>query len=129
MTELEHPDSALPAHLMLGERGLDERTRPVKRYKALARAYAHDLGGNPSTAQRALLSRAAGLQVLAELQEVAMAEGGEVDVAAYVKLTNGLVTVLRTIGLARSIKDVSAGVGTVEGHAAVIESLAQEEGA
>ena len=93
---------------MLGERGLDERTRPVKRYKALARAYASDLGGNPSTAQRALLSRAAGLQVLAELQEVAMAEGGEVDVAAYVKRTNGLVTVLRTIGLARRLKDVNS---------------------
>ena len=113
---------------MLGRRGVDERRRPVLRYKELARDYAADLGGRPSTAQWALLSRAAGLQVLAEIQEADMAEGGEVNVERYARLVNSLVTVLRTIGLTRRADDITPKGTTLEGHAAVIDELAEEDG-
>ena len=94
----------------------------------LAKDYAVDLGGRPSTAEWALLSRAAGLQVMAEMQEAEMAEGGQINVDVYAKLTNSLVSVLRTIGLAKRPRDVSPREEPLEGHAQTITELAEEEG-
>ena len=60
-----------------------------------------------SEGQRQMARRITSLAVEAEVMEAARAEGGELDLDAYVALTNALGRALARLGLGRKARDVT----------------------
>ena len=60
-----------------------------------------------SEGERQLARRAAGLSVACEQLEAALIRGEDLDAENYVRLINGLVRTLTSIGLRRRARDVS----------------------
>lgn len=93
--------------LTLGD--LDGRTVAAQKAKALVESIEADLGGGDrlSTAERALVVRAAVTAAIVEDMEAAALTGANIDLAGYVALTNNLRRLLTTVGLKRVAKDVT----------------------
>lgn len=89
--------------------GVDGRSAPARRFRDLYGAIMSDLGGNAATSEgeRQLAKRAAGLSVACELLEAALIRGEDLDAENYVRLINGLVRTLSTIGLKRRVRDIT----------------------
>ena len=88
---------------------LDGRTVAAQKARAMVESLEADLGGADrlSTAKRALVTRAAVTAAIVESMETNALTGGDIDVAAYVALTNNLRRFLTTLGLERAARDVT----------------------
>jgi phage host-nuclease inhibitor protein Gam len=86
---------------------LDGRTAAAQRFRELMDDYTADLGGSPSTAQEAIVSRAVSLQVWCEAEEAQYAQTGKLDISTFTTATNALRRLLSDIGLERRAKDVT----------------------
>jgi hypothetical protein len=88
---------------------LDGRTLAARTAKALIAELAEDMGGanHLSTAERALIHRAALVGAMAEDMETAWLSGRPIDVAAYTALVNVQRRLLATVGLKRQPRDVT----------------------
>lgn len=91
---------------------LDGRTAAARRFRELASSYAVDLGGDLTTAQAAIVQRAASIQLWCESAEAEYAETGALDIAAFTTATNALRRLLADIGLERRAKDVTPDLRT-----------------
>jgi hypothetical protein len=105
-TALEQAHAANLARL-LSFTDLDARTAPTRRVHELARRIERDLGGDLSTAQQALVLRAATLMTLCEHSEVCLLTGREASLADYLQAANTLKRLLATLGLRRAPKDIT----------------------
>jgi hypothetical protein len=105
-TALEQAHAANLARL-LSFTDLDARTAPMRRVHVLARRIERDLGGDLSTAQLALVLRAATLITLCEHSEVCLLTGREASLADYLQAANTLKRLLATLGLKRQPRDVT----------------------
>jgi hypothetical protein len=85
---------------------IDARTQPVRKVHALVRYLTRDLGGDLSTAQRALVVRAATLMALCEHSEVLLLTGREVPLGDYLGAANTLKRLLQALGLRRVPRDI-----------------------
>jgi len=88
---------------------IDARTAAYHRFKELVDGYTSDVGGDPSTAQAAIIQRAVSLQVWCEDQEASYAATGDLDVSTFTTATNTLRRLLTDIGLERRARDVTPG--------------------
>jgi hypothetical protein len=91
--------------------GVDGRSTWVRRCKEMIADHVSDLGGDVSTAEHALIRRAAVLVTELERLELrfALADQPETtDLDLYQKLTNTLRRLLQSLGLQRRSKDISA---------------------
>ena len=88
---------------------IDKRTSAYRRTIALIEMLEADAGGHGrlSTAERALIQRAAVTAALAEHLETRWLSGGEIDPAMYCTLGNALRRLLESVGLRRVPRDVS----------------------
>lgn len=88
---------------------LDGRTQAAQKARSMVESLEADLGGSDrlSTAKRALVTRAAVTAAIVESMEASALTGGDIDVAAYVALTNNLRRFLTTLGLERAAKDIT----------------------
>jgi len=105
-TALEQAHAANLARL-LSFTDLDARTAPMRRVHGLARRIERDLGGDLSTAQQALVLRAATLITLCEHSEVCLLTGRDASLADYLQAANTLKRLLATLGLRRAPKDIT----------------------
>jgi len=85
---------------------LDGRTTAAKRTAALIAALERDVGGDPTTAQRQLIVRAALTAAMLEDLEARWLQGAAIDPAVHATLSNRLRRLLVTIGLERVPKTV-----------------------
>lgn len=86
---------------------LDARTAAYQRFRELVASYSTDLGGDLTTAKAAIVQRVVSLQVWCESIEVAYAETGDLNIAAFTTATNALRRLLADIGLERRSRDVT----------------------
>jgi hypothetical protein len=86
---------------------LDGRTNAAKRAREMVRELEQDMGGDPSTAQRALIVRAAILTSFVADCEAAYLAGSMPD-AAWLPAVDRLRRLLESIGLERKAKDVTS---------------------
>jgi hypothetical protein len=105
-TALEQAHAANMARL-LSFADLDARTAPFRKVNVLARRLASDLGNDLSTAQQALVLRAATLITLCEHSEVCLLTGREASLVDYLNAANTLKRLLATLSLRRVPKDVT----------------------
>ena len=91
--------------LSLGD--LDGRTGAAKRVRDLIRQIETDLGSDPSTAQRQIITRVALTSVMIEDVEARYLRGQAIDPLIHATLCNSLRRLLETIGLQRVPRDVS----------------------
>lgn len=109
------------APLVIGGKAVDGRTMAAKRYKSVVADLVSDIP-EPSTGQRLLISRAAGLTVQIEMIEAEIASGKPCIVNEYTQLVSALVRVLGKLGLDRQAKDINPKAPLLDAHArAVIE--------
>jgi hypothetical protein len=102
-------EQAYAANLrLLSFADLDARTAPTRKVHEVARRIERDLGGDLSTAQAALVLRAANLIALCEHSEVCFLTGRVASLADYLQAANTLKRLLATLGLRRVPKDVSS---------------------
>ena len=78
---------------------IDARTQPVRKVHALVRQLTRDLGGDLSTAQHALVVRAATLMALCEHSEIMLLTGRNVPLNDYLGAANTLKRLLSAFGL------------------------------
>ena len=80
-----------------------------RRWKDIYLAVVTDRGGADqlSEGQRQLARRITTLAIEAEIMEAERAEGGTLDLEAYVSLTNALGRALARLGLGRTSRDVT----------------------
>ena len=109
-----------------GER-IDGRTRVAKRYKTICSRLADDLGSNLTTAESILVRRVAALDAIAGKAEVTITAGEDIDSRELCSAINSTVLVLRTLGLAKKPRDITPKGTALEGHAATISELAEED--
>ena len=86
---------------------VDGRSSEMRRYRDILAQLVADMGGDPSEAQTIIARRAATLAVWCEGCEAAMANGGELDIAAFTTASNALRRLLADLGLERRVKDVT----------------------
>jgi len=88
---------------------IDKRTAAYRRTIALIEMLEADAGGHGrlSTAERALIQRAAVTAALAEHLETRWLSGGEIDPAMYCTLGNALRRLLESVGLRRVPREVN----------------------
>lgn len=86
---------------------LDGRTAAAQRFRELVRDYSLDLGGDPSTAQEAIIHRAVSIQVWCEAEEAQYATTGKLDIGTFTTASNALRRLLSDIGLERQSKDIT----------------------
>ena len=89
---------------------LDKRGRAYRKTVEIISALEGDLGGDPTTAQRQLIQRAALTAALVEDIEVRWLGGEMIDPVVHATLTNSLRRLLATIGLERRPRDVTADI-------------------
>jgi hypothetical protein len=106
-TPLEQVRAAALARLLTFA-DIDARTLPVRKVHLLTRALTRDLGGDLSTAQDALVRRAAVLIALCEHSEVCLLTGRQASVEDYLQAANTLKRLLCALnpGLRRMPKDI-----------------------
>lgn len=75
--------------------------RCIKRRYELLKDHA---GGDESFQRDLLCQRLAFISIILETQEVRAAEGGNLDLGAYVQAVNALQGLLKTLGLERRVK-------------------------
>jgi len=102
---------------------LDQRCAAARRARALVATLERELGGDPSAAQRELITRVALLSVLSGDAEVAILNGVPIDVTAYCTLANTQRRILSTLGIERRAKVINTGHDDHD-SAAVAELLA-----
>jgi hypothetical protein len=98
---------------------MDRRTAAARNAAELVKRLEADLGGDPTTAQQELATRAALLSVLCGDAEVAIVRGQPIDTAAYCGLVACQRRVLSALGLTRDPK-------LINGHANGQQALANE---
>jgi hypothetical protein len=86
---------------------LDKRSVATRRAADLMRGLERDLGGDPSTAERAMIQRCAVLSAMCEDFEVRWVKGEQIDLMQFGYLTNVLRRCLQSIGLERRAKDIT----------------------
>lgn len=86
---------------------IDKRTAAYARFQNLVAGYTSDVGGDPTTAQEAIIQRAVSLQVWCEDAEAAYAGSGELDIGQFTTATNALRRLLMDLGLERKQRDIS----------------------
>jgi hypothetical protein len=91
--------------------GLDERSRPARRYRDVQFDIANDLGGMDALTetQRHVVRSIAGLVVLREALDVKLLNGEDVHTATYCTIANTLNRLVTTIGLRRVPRDITPG--------------------
>ena len=87
----------------------DGRTLASRRAKALIAAFETDLGGADrlTTAETALIARAALLATMCESHEAEWLQSGEIKVETYTACCNTLRRLLQSVGLQRRPRDVT----------------------
>ncbi len=78
---------------------VDGRSAAARRHRDLERAYAADLGGPLTTAQRVTIGQAAALTVRAEQMQASIARGDPVDGEEMIRLANTLERLITALGL------------------------------
>ena len=84
---------------------LDKRTSSFKRAQSLISQMTADAGGDPTTAQRLLIERAALAAVMTEHEEARFLSGAAVAPEVHATLSNSLRRLLEAVGLQRVPKD------------------------
>lgn len=84
---------------------LDRRTSSFKRAQSLIDQMTADAGGDPTTAQRLLIERAALAAVMTEHEEARFLSGAAVAPEVHATLSNSLRRLLEAVGLQRVPKD------------------------
>jgi hypothetical protein len=92
---------------------LDARTVPLRKVQVLVRRLTRDLGSDLSTAQHALVVRAATLMALCEHSEVLLLTGQEVPLNDYLGAANTLKRLLSTLGIRRVPREVGPSFSTL----------------
>jgi ribosomal protein L30/L7E len=99
---------------------VDHRSPPMRRLRDLISDYSSDLGNDLTTAELALVRRAAMLELQLEMMETSwIQEGGNAgakSLALYGRTTGNLRRVLQTLGLERRSKDVTR-IPTIDEYA------------
>lgn len=106
--------------------GIDGRSLPYQRYRAIVSALAVDAGGveQVGAVKAQLIRRFAAASVLSEQLDARIANGEQVDIAEFSALSSTLVRLAQRIGIDRVAKDVSGfGDRMLEYH----EQIRQEE--
>lgn len=87
---------------------LDGRTNIARAVRDRLHALETDLGGrdNLSYQQRALAKRAIWTEAVIEQREAALARGDEIDLGQLIQANNGLIGLLKALGLERRVRDV-----------------------
>lgn len=109
-TELQNTNDAAAGKIRLRSLDdLDGRTITAQKARTMVESLEADMGGADrlSTAERALVVRAAVTTAIIENMEASALSGGDIDVAAYATLTNNLRRLLTTVGLQRRQRDVT----------------------
>ena len=91
---------------------IDARTAAYRRFQELVSAYHADLGGDPTTAEEAIVQRAVSLQVWCEDAEAVYASTGKLDIGQFTTATNAMRRLLADIGLDRRQRDVTPDLQT-----------------
>jgi hypothetical protein len=99
-TPIEQAHAANLARLLSFD-DVDARTVPMRKVHLLVRALTRDLGGDLSTAQDALVRRAATLIALCEHSEVSLLTGRNTSVPDYLAAVAALKRLLCSLGLRR----------------------------
>lgn len=112
-------DFAVPTHVRPLARlksldDLDGRTKQYRDAKVMIADLIGDLGGadRVTTAERALVERAALLSAMCQHLEATWLAGNKIFAPEYASLTNTLRRVLLALGLERRPRDVSPGAAT-----------------
>ncbi|MHC1763745.1 MAG: hypothetical protein AB9869_05475 [Verrucomicrobiia bacterium] len=79
----------------------------VKTIKRRYRLLSEHCGGEESAQRDLLIQRLVFMSILLETYEVKAAEGGDIDLGAYVRAASCLVGLVKTLGLDRHIKNVT----------------------
>jgi hypothetical protein len=103
---------------------LDGRTAAAKKAQALVAGLVADLGADPSTGQRQLVTRAALLAAIIEDMEARWIGGEQIDFSEYTLLVNAQRRLLATVGLERRARDVTP--PTIEEYARHVRERARE---
>lgn len=98
---------------------LDKRTRVARAILDRIAVLESDAGGaeNLAHARRSLIRRAAWLEAICEVKELALADGQPLDVGGYTQALNSLLGVYRLLGIerrqksAKRLRDALEGVG------------------
>jgi hypothetical protein len=85
----------------------DARISVVKTIRRRYELLKEHCGGEESCQRDLLCQRVAFISVVLETKEVAAAEDGDLDLGSYIQGVNGLMGLLKALGLERRIKSVS----------------------
>jgi hypothetical protein len=80
------------------KKALDRRTRYARRHRELVAAFAHDLGGNLSAADKSFIDNAATIAVACEQIKDKQLAAEPIDLDELVRLTNALTRVRKELG-------------------------------
>lgn len=105
----------------------DGRTRVARRFKALAAAFASDLGGSLSHAETALARQAAAMVLRVEQAQAALLTGNVVDDEFLVRLSHAAARILNMLGAKRG-KRPKRPYGYADIQAALAGNDEDEEG-
>jgi hypothetical protein len=88
---------------------VDGRLRPAHKFREMAEGMAADRGGRDqlTRGEEALIRRAAGLEVLADLIEEKLVRGEDVSVVDYGNVVSRQTRVLQVLGLERKARNVT----------------------
>jgi hypothetical protein len=88
---------------------IDGRRRAAGRFREMAEGMASDRGGRETLTrgEEALIRRAAGLEVLADLIEERMLNGQDIDISDYANVVGRQCRVLQALGLDRRARPVN----------------------
>jgi hypothetical protein len=89
---------------------------PFRQIRLTVCSIARDLGGDPSTAQRKLITRAATLDALCEDCEVQLLQGLAAPSPTTFKMTNTMHRLLTSLGLHRVPKDITSPLEYARAH-------------
>jgi hypothetical protein len=94
---------------LLSRDNLDGRTHALKRFDAIAKGIAADLGGEDrlSTVQKHLLEAFAGAAIAVSDINARLLSGGEVDLLELSQMTSTLVRIASRIGIKRIPRDIA----------------------
>ena len=115
-----YSDAASNPLFLAGER-VDGRRRIALRYRALCESFVCDLGGSVTTGQSSLVTLAAAWTVQSEMLVAKMLSGDQASIEDHVRVTNGLVRVLSTLGLRRAVKDITPKATIIDAHAEAVK--------
>ncbi len=85
----------------------DQRISVVKNIRQRYQLLKEDCGGEESYQRDLLCQRVAFISIILETKEVQAAEGGDLDLGSYVQGVNGLMGLLKALGLEKRFKSVN----------------------